>query len=102
MKYKVILFPMGLEKLVDNTNSKLYKFLKRLPIHEAIIIKKQIATINNIAFTLGNDVPDISSFFLIVFYGISTLVGYLIPNPVNIYICVCVCVCVICKQKVCL
>ena len=32
----------------------------------------------------------------LVFYGISILVGYLIPNPVFIstYVCVCVCMCV--------
>ena len=41
-------------------------------------------------------------FGLVLFYGISTILGYLMPNPVHIYIyiyiyiyvCVCVCVCV--------
>ena len=51
--------------------------------------------------------------WLVGFYGISTLVGHLIPNPIyththththtyiHTYICIYIYVCVICKQIVC-
>ena len=39
--------------------------------------------------------------WLVVFYDLSTLAGYLMPNPIYIYICVCVCVRASVRASVC-